>query len=195
MRNRKQGAVLVEVLVALFITAIVFIAVYTTITVSLINTRYLQQARETSSFASQIAEAFEASADCAEYSCFDYIKSKYGRVAAETELNLDDVRTQLTLMKANGDSVVDFYDLIDTDKLTEYKVQLFLIAPNAVYQNENSTGTPFGTSVYSPNENLMTFELRVQKNSMDWGGTGYSIYKERQPAVISYIFQVNRGTP
>ncbi len=47
MKNRKQGAILVEVLVALFITAIVFIGVYTTITVSLINTRYLQQARET----------------------------------------------------------------------------------------------------------------------------------------------------
>ena len=194
MKNRKQGAILVEVLVALFITAIVFIAVYTTITVSLTNTRYLQQARETSSFASQIAEAFEASAECEEYSCFDYIKTKYGRVSAETELNLDDIRTRFTLMKANGDSVVDFYDLIDTDKLTEYKVQLFLIAPNAVYQNENSIGKPFGTSVYSPDENLMTFELRVQKNSKDWGGSGYSIYKERQPAIISYIFQVNRGT-
>ncbi len=195
MKNRKQGAVLIEVLVALFITAIVFIGVYTTITVSLVNTRYLQQARETSSYASQIAEAFKASADCEEYSCFDYIKTKYGRVASETELNLDDVRAQLNLMKTNGSDVVDFFDLIDTDKLTEYKVQLFLIAPNAVYLNENSLGTPFGSGVYSPNENLMTFELRVQRNSKDWGGTGYSIYKERQPAVVSYIFQVNRGAP
>ncbi len=195
MKNRKQGAILVEVLVALFITAIVFIGVYTTITVSLINTRYLQQARETSSFASQIAEAFKASADCEEYSCFDYIKTRYGRVAAETELNIDEIRDHLNTMKANGESVVDFFDLIDTDKLTDYKVQLFLIAPNAVYQNESSIGTPFGSSVYSPNENLMTFELRVQRNSKDWGGTGFNIYKERQPAVISYIFQVNRGTP
>ena len=39
----------------------------------------------------------------------------------------------------------------------------------------------------------MTFELRVQRNSQDWGYNGYSIYKERQPAVISYIFQVYRG--
>lgn len=53
--------------------------------------------------------------------------------------------------------------------------------------------TPFGRGTYSPDENLMTFELRVQKNSQDWGYGGYSIYKERQPAVISYIFQVYRG--
>ena len=55
MKKRKQGAVLIEVLVALFITAVVFIGVYTTISVSLVNTRYLQQARETSNFASQLA--------------------------------------------------------------------------------------------------------------------------------------------
>lgn len=193
MKNRKQGTVLIEVLIALFITAVVFIGVYTTISVSLINTRYLQQARETSCFASQLAEAFSASADCEEYSCFDYIKSKYGRVSSETELDLNDIASYLNAMKSSGINVVNFQDLIDKDELTDYKVQLFLIAPNAVYQSENSLGTPFGTGVYSPDENLMTFELRVQRNSKDWGGTGYRIYKERQPAVISYIFQVNRS--
>ena len=79
-----------------------------------------------------------------------------------------------------------FSELVDT-------VQLFLISPNAVYITEQSIGTPFGRGTYSPDENLMTFELRVQKNSQDWGYGGYSIYKERQPAVISYIFQVYRG--
>ena len=37
MQNKRKGAVLIEVLVALFITGIVFIGVYTTISVSLIN--------------------------------------------------------------------------------------------------------------------------------------------------------------
>lgn len=44
--KKQKGAVLIEVLVGLFITAIVFIGVYTTISVSLVNTKYLQQARE-----------------------------------------------------------------------------------------------------------------------------------------------------
>ena len=66
--REKKGAVLIEVLVGLFITAIVFVGVYTTISVSLVNTKYLQQARETSGFASQYAEALMASADCEEYS-------------------------------------------------------------------------------------------------------------------------------
>ena len=193
MKNRKQGAILIEVLVALFITAIVFIGVYTTISVSLVNTRYLQQARETSCFASQLAEAFSASADCEEYSCFDYIKTKYGRVSSETEVDLDEVKQFIIGRRSLDEKAVLFSDFIDEDDLTHYKVQLFLISSNAVYQNENSTGTPFGSGVYSPDENLMTFELRVQKNSKDWGGTGYRIYKERQPAVISYIFQVNRS--
>lgn len=38
MRASRKGAVLIEVLVALFITAIVFIAVYRTISISLVNT-------------------------------------------------------------------------------------------------------------------------------------------------------------
>ena len=75
--REKKGAVLIEVLVGLFITAIVFVGVYTTISVSLVNTKYLQQARETSGFASQYAEALMSSADCEEYSVFDYIKEKY----------------------------------------------------------------------------------------------------------------------
>ena len=76
--KKQKGAVLIEVLVGLFITAIVFIGVYTTISVSLVNTKYLQQARETSGFACQYAEALMASSDCEEYSIFDYVKAKHG---------------------------------------------------------------------------------------------------------------------
>ena len=193
MKNRKQGAVLIEVLVALFITAVVFIGVYTTISVSLINTRYLQQARETSNFASQLAEGFAASRDCEEYSCFDYIKNNYEDVPALTEINLEQVTNYLSDAKELGWDVISFMDYIDEAEYRKYKVQLFLISPNAVYLNENSLGTPFGSGVYSPDENLMTFELRVQRNSKDWGGTDFRIYKERQPAVVSYIFQVTRS--
>ena len=57
MKQDNKGAVLIEVLVGLFITSLVFIGVYTTISVSLVNTRYLQQARQTSDFASQFTEA------------------------------------------------------------------------------------------------------------------------------------------
>ena len=193
MKNRKQGAVLIEVLVALFITAVVFIGVYTTISVSLINTRYLQQARETSNFASQLAEGFAASRDCEEYSCFDYIKNNYEDVPALTEINLEQVTNYLSDAKELGWDVISFMDYIDEAEYRKYKVQLFLISPNAVYLNENSLGTPFGSGVYSPDENLMTFELRVQRNSKDWGGTDFRIYKERQSAVVSYIFQVTRS--
>ena len=193
MKKRKQGAVLIEVLVALFITAVVFIGVYTTISVSLVNTRYLQQARETSNFASQLAEGFAASRDCEEYSCFDYIRNNYEDVPAMTEIDLEQVTTYLSDAKALGWDVINYMEYIDETEYRKYKVQLFLISPNAVYLNENSLGTPFGSGVYSPGENLMTFELRVQRNSKDWGGTNYRIYKERQPAVVSYIFQVNRS--
>ena len=72
----KKGAVLIEVLVALFITSVVFITVYTTISISLINTNYLKQARESANFASQLSEAFSACAESQEYSMFDYIKEK-----------------------------------------------------------------------------------------------------------------------
>ena len=82
---------LIEVLVALFITAVVFIGVYTAISVSLINTRYLQQARETSNFASQLAEGFAVSRDCEEFSCFDYIKQDYEDVPSITEIDLESI--------------------------------------------------------------------------------------------------------
>ncbi len=193
MQNKRKGAVLIEVLVALFITAIVFVGVYTTISVSLINTKYLKQARQTSEFATQLSEAFAASADCEEYSVFDHILDYYGSASAMTEIDLSLAQSYLEGQKAAGNPVLNYLELIDEDTLTDYKVQLFLLSPNAVYLSENSLGTPFGTGVYSPNDNLMTFELRVQRNSKDWGVNGHSFYTERRPAVISYIFQVNRG--
>lgn len=193
MQNKRKGAVLIEVLVALFITGIVFIGVYTTISVSLINTKYLKQARQTSEFATQVSEAFVASANCSEYSVFDHIRDFYGRAPAMTEIDLDLAQNSLQLEKAAGKEVLNYLELIDEDTLTDYKVQLFLISPNAVYLSENSLDTPFGTGIYSPNDTLMTFELRVQRNSKDWGVNGHSFYTERRPAVISYIFQINRG--
>jgi len=193
MKRDNKGAVLIEVLVGLFITSLVFIGVYTTISVSLINTRYLQQARQTSDFASQFTEALMAGADCEEYSVFDFIKDKYGSVSGQTEVDLNEAYQTLIGLEAMGTDTVNFRELINENTLSAYNVQLFLISPNAVYLSEQSVGTPFGSGVYSPDENLMTFELRVQRNSQDWGYNGYSIYKERQPAVISYIFQVYRG--
>ncbi len=193
MKRDNKGAVLIEVLVGLFITSLVFIGVYTTISVSLVNTRYLQQARQTSDFASQFTEALMAGADCEEYSVFDFIKDKYGSVSGQTEVDLNEAYQTLIGLEAMGTDTVNFRELINENTLSAYNVQLFLISPNAVYLSEQSVGTPFGSGVYSPDENLMTFELRVQRNSQDWGYNGYSIYKERQPAVISYIFQVYRG--
>ena len=193
MKQENKGAVLIEVLVGLFITSLVFIGVYTTISVSLVNTRYLQQARQTSDFASQFTEALMAGADCEEYSVFDFIKDKYGSVSGQTEVDLNEAYQTLIGLEAMGTNTVNFRELINENTLSAYNVQLFLISPNAVYLSEQSVGTPFGSGVYSPDENLLTFELRVQRNSQDWGYNGYSIYKERQPAVISYIFQVYRG--
>ena len=193
MKRDNKGAVLIEVLVGLFITSLVFIGVYTTISVSLVNTRYLQQARQTSDFASQFTEALMAGADCEEYSVFDFIKDKYGSVSGQTEVDLNEAYQTLIGLEAMGTDTVNFRELINENTLSAYNVQLFLISPNAVYLSEQSVGTPFGSGVYSPDENLMTFELRVQRNSQDWGYNGYSIDKERQPAVISYIFQVYRG--
>lgn len=193
MKRDNKGAVLIEVLVGLFITSLVFIGVYTTISISLVNTRYLQQARQTSNFASQFTEALMAGADCDEYSVFDFIKDKYGSVSGQTEVDLNEAYQTLIGLEAMGTDTVNFRELINENTLSAYNVQLFLISPNAVYLSEQSVGTPFGSGVYSPDENLLTFELRVQRNSQDWGYNGYSIYKERQPAVISYIFQVYRG--
>lgn len=193
MKRDNKGAVLIEVLVGLFITSLVFIGVYTTISVSLVNTRYLQQARQTSDFASQFTEALMAGADCEEYSVFDFIKDKYGSVSGQTEVDLNEAYQTLIGLEAIGTDTVNFRELINENTLSAYNVQLFLISPNAVYLSEQSVGTPFGSGVYSPDEKLLTFELRVQRNSQDWGYNGYSIYKERQPAVISYIFQVYRG--
>lgn len=192
MKNKQQGAVLIEVLVGLFITSLVFIGVYTTISISLINTRYLQQARQTSDFATQYAEALMASADCDEYSVFDFVKDKYDSVSGVTEVDLNQAYQTLVSLEAMGTDTVNFRELVNENTLSAYTVQLFLISPNAVYLSEQSVGTPFGSGVYSPDDDLLTFELRVQRNSQDWGYTGYSIYKERRPVVISYIFQVYR---
>lgn len=191
--KREKGAVLIEVMVALFITAVVFISVYTTISISLINSNYLQQARETSCVASQLVEAFSACSESEEYSMFDYIKENYNSSYGEVEIDLNEMNAFFRDADIVAGNTANYTKLIDENNLSDYKVQLFLISPNAVYISENSLGTPFGNGIYTPDENLMTFELRVQKRSMDWGNIGYSIYHESQPAVVSYIFHINRG--
>lgn len=195
MRASRKGAVLIEVLVALFITAIVFIAVYTTISISLVNTHYLQQVRKTADFASQIEEALISGTDSEGASIFDYILNNYHSSAGITEVDLSECQEYLITASSSGIETVNYMDLIDKETLKDYRVQLFLISPNAVYLSENSLGTPFGSGIYSPDNSLMTFELRVQRNSQDWGERGFRIYKERQPAVISYLFQVYRRQP
>ena len=93
--ENEKGAVLIEVMVSLFITAMVFIAVYTTISVSLVNTRYLQQTKETSGFASQLAEAFYACAESDAYTMFDYISETHTDVPGATEIDLGAVQQKM----------------------------------------------------------------------------------------------------
>lgn len=187
---RKKGAVLIEVLVALFITAVVFIAVYTTISICLVNTKYLQQIRKTSDFSSQLYEALRSSADSNSYTLFDFVTENYDAASGRTQIDLDGFYGSIENAE---DESLDFRTLIDNDAMNDYSIELFLLSSNAVYMCENSLGTPFGSAVYSPDENLRTFELKVQQKAKDWGYNGFSIYKERKPAVINYVFQIARG--
>lgn len=187
---RKKGAVLIEVLVALFITAVVFIAVYTTISICLVNTKYLQQIRKTSDFSSQLYEAFRSSADSNSYTLFDFVTENYDSASGRTQIDLDGFYGSIENAE---DESLDFRNLIDNDAMNDYSIELFLLSSNAVYMCENSLGMPFGGAVYSPDENLRTFELKVQQKAKDWGYNGFSIYKERKPAVINYVFQIARG--
>lgn len=187
---RKKGAVLIEVLVALFITAVVFIAVYTTISICLVNTKYLQQIRKTSDFSSQLYEAFRSSADSNSYTLFDFVTENYDAASGRTQIDLDGFYGSIENAE---DESLDFRNLIDNDAMNDYSIELFLLSSNAVYMCENSLGMPFGGAVYSPDENLRTFELKVQRKAKDWGYNGFSIYKERKPAVINYVFQIARG--
>lgn len=186
---RKKGAVLIEVLVALFITAVVFIAVYTTISICLVNTKYLQQIRKTSDFSSQLYEAFRSSADSNSYTLFDFVTENYDAASGRTQIDLDGFYGSIENAE---DESLDFRNLIDNDAMNDYSIELFLLSSNAVYMCENSLGMPFGGAVYSPDENLRTFELKVQQKAKDWGYNGFSIYKERKPAVINYVFQIAR---
>ncbi len=187
---RKKGAVLIEVLVALFITAVVFIAVYTTISICLVNTKYLQQIRKTSDFSSQLYEAFRSSADSNSYTLFDFVTENYDAASGRTQIDLDGFYGSIENAE---DESLDFRNLIDNDAMNDYSIELFLLSSNAVYMCENSLGMPFDDAVYSPDENLRTFELKVQQKAKDWGYNGFSIYKERKPAVINYVFQIARG--
>lgn len=187
---RKKGAVLIEVLVALFITAVVFIAVYTTISICLVNTKYLQQIRKTSDFSSQLYEAFRSSADSNSYTLFDFVTENYDAASGRTQIDLDGFYGSIENAE---DESLDFRNLIDNDAMNDYSIELFLLSSNAVYMCENSLGMPFGGAVYSPDENLRTFELKIQQKAKDWGYNGFSIYKERKPAVINYVFQIARG--
>ena len=150
----------------------------------------MQQIRKTSDFSSQLYEAFRSSADSNSYTLFDFVTENYDAASGRTQIDLDGFYGNIENAE---DESLDFRNLIDNDAMNDYSIELFLLSSNAVYMCENSLGMPFGGAVYSPDENLRTFELKVQQKAKDWGYNGFSIYKERKPAVINYVFQIARG--
>lgn len=125
--ENEKGAVLIEVMVSLFITAMVFIAVYTTISVSLVNTRYLQQTKETSGFASQLAEAFYACAESDAYTMFDYISETHTDVPGATEIDMEAVQRKMNAARQSGEDVAHIDNMIDEVNMTDYNWILDLL--------------------------------------------------------------------
>jgi len=174
-KNSKKGTVLTEALISMFILGTLFVSIATAVTVSISNTKKLQEVNETSAYAQKIvdcmyaiaqsdSEAFFSEIEQAEQAYFNDCVAE-GNFLKDCQINLDTIAQQLEYRELNGEeNVITLYDMLNfynddpnnlsgEVEMTEYSVKLYLLpsyntmdAPNAKSVNYFVSYNPLLTS-------------------------------------------------
>lgn len=157
--KNKKGTVLTEALISMFILGTLFVSIATAVTVSISNTKKLQEVNETSAYAQKIvdciyaiaqsdSEAFFSEIEQAEQSYFIDCRNN-GNFAMDCQLNLDTIAQQLEYRELNGEeNVITLYDMLNfynedpnnlsgEAEMTEYSVKLYLLPS---YRTDEAAG-------------------------------------------------------
>ena len=216
--KNKKGTILTEALISMFILGTLFVSIATAVTVSISNTKKLQEVNETSIFAQELTDCMYSIAKSDSTAFFEEIKqlkSLHDKDAdspsAEFEINVEDLMYKLNERAKNDPNILTMYDLLNLDDtdMTEYSVRLYLLPS----YDTNDTQVKFKDKMsvnyfisYNPlltsNEgggrifnasllpDIYTFKLVVSKtvNNFTVGTTNYT---QTSPASITYIFQIS----
>lgn len=155
----KKGTVLTEALISMFILGTLFVSIATAVTVSIANTKKLQEVNETSAYAQKIvdciyaiaqsdSEAFFSEIEQAEQSYFIDCKDR-GNFLIDCHIKLDTIAQQLQYREINGEEnvialndMLNFYDdetnyLSGEMEAQEYSVELYLLPS---YRTDEAAG-------------------------------------------------------
>lgn len=155
----KSGTVLTEALISMFILGTLFVSIATAVTVSISNTKKLQEVNETSAYAQKIvdcmyaiaqsdSEAFFTEIELAELSYFNECKSN-GNFSKDCELDLATIAQRLELRELHGEeNVITLYDMLNffhdgqsnlsgEIEATKYNVDLYLLPS---YRTDEAAG-------------------------------------------------------
>lgn len=145
----KRGTVLTEALISMFILGTLFVSIATAVTVSISNTKKLQEVNETSAYAQKIVDCIYAIAQSDSQAFFTEIEQaerayfadcqSAGNFSQDCLINLDAIAQQLEYRELNGEeNVITLYDMLNfynedpnhlsgEMEMTEYSVKLYLL--------------------------------------------------------------------
>lgn len=212
----KSGTVLTEALISLFILGTLFISVATATTVSITNTRRLQEVNETSTYAQKIADCIYSLSQSDSGAFFSEIERTYeeyisaGEFSHDCVVNLDTIAQELEYRESGGEkNILSLYDILNYDgadageeEMTQYSVKLYLLPTERaeVHKSVNYftsyhphlVDNADGGRIFNAEEldDLYTFKLVVSK-TVNTIGSGTTDFTQSSPASVTYIFQIS----
>lgn len=141
----KKGTILTEALISMFILGTLFVSIATAVTVSISNTRKLQEVNETSIYAQKIVDCIYSIAQSDSGAFFEEIRELERAYEVDAdfsqncEIKIDDVMSDLIYREDIGrePNIITLYDLLNFDddgadpsapaERSQYYIDLYLL--------------------------------------------------------------------
>lgn len=220
-KSKRSGTILTEALISLFVLGTLFVSITTAVTVSISNTKRLQEVNETSAYAQKITDCIYSIAQSDSTAFFDEIEKanaiyiEEGDFSKECLINLDTIAQELEFRKESSEeNIVTLYDVLNftdddptnptgTKEMTDYSVKLYLLpSENAdVHKSLNyfvsynpllTNGQLDGGRIYNTEQLDEIYTFKlVVSKTVNTLGTATTDFTQSSPATVTYIFQIS----
>lgn len=220
-KSKRSGTILTEALISLFVLGTLFVSITTAVTVSISNTKRLQEVNETSAYAQKITDCIYSIAQSDSTAFFDEIEKanaiyiEEGDFSKECLINLDTIAQELEFRKESSEeNIVTLYDVLNftdddptnptgTKEMTDYSVKLYLLPSETteVHKSLNyfvsynpllTNGQLDGGRIYNTEQLDEIYTFKlVVSKTVNTLGTATTDFTQSSPATVTYIFQIS----
>lgn len=220
-KSKRSGTILTEALISLFVLGTLFVSITTAVTVSISNTKRLQEVNETSAYAQKITDCIYSIAQSDSTAFFDEIEKanaiyiEEGDFSKECLINLDTIAQELEFRKESSEeNIVTLYDVLNftdddptnatgTKEMTDYSVKLYLLPSETAEDHKSlnyfvsynpllTNGQLDGGRIYNVEQLEEIYTFKlVVSKTVNTLGTATTDFTQSSPATVTYIFQIS----